>query len=105
MVHVCEPLLVVSVLGCVSASAAISSRVVCVEYTNEAESPTHFYGAIACALISALGFVTVPLRFCIRTETLWVHRKSLWIWREGIGNFQFSKRKTITNTHFKRTIN
>ena len=76
MAHILKPLLVVGVLGGVSAVQALGCRVVCVKHVDESKASTHFDGAVSCALVSALGFITVTLRFCIGTETLWVHHES-----------------------------
>ena len=61
--HVSKPLLVVGVLGGVSACRALGCRVVGVKHVDEAEASAHFDGAVSCALIGALGFITVPLGF------------------------------------------
>ena len=70
--HVFKPLLVVGVLGSVSACRVLGCPVVCVKHVDEAKATTHFDGAVSCTLVGALGFITFPLGFCIGTETLWV---------------------------------
>ena len=61
--HITKPLLVVSVLGGVSTCCALSCCVVCVKNVDEAEATAHFDGAVSCAPVGALGFITVALGF------------------------------------------
>ena len=67
MAHILKPLLVVGVLGGVSAVRALDCCVVCVKHVDETKASTHFDGAVSCTFVSALGFITCTLRFCIGT--------------------------------------
>ena len=71
--HIFKPLLVVGVLGCVSTYRILNCPVVCVKHVDEAKAATHFDGAVTGTLVGALGFISITLGFCIRTETLGAH--------------------------------